>query len=117
MRAVHPGEMVKAELKAREWSQGDLAAILGRSEPQINRLIAGKMGVSVRTARELAQAFGTTPMLWLTAWDDYRLARVKARPVKPSVNGVTVGERGQEKYGTDRQRIIILAFLDWVDTK
>ncbi len=85
MKAIHPGEMVRAGLKERGWTQGDLAAILGRSESQVNRLITGRAGVSIRTARELGQAFGTTPMLWLTAWNDYRLAHVKARPINPPV--------------------------------
>ena len=106
MRPVHPGEMVKAGLVERGWSQGDLAAILGRSESMISRLITGRVGVSVRTARELAQAFDTTPMLWLSAWNEYRLTQVKARPINPKVRRYTYAELEPVLCGTCRAAVL-----------
>lgn len=58
--ALPPGEYIKDELEARGWAQSDLAKILGRSEPKVSELINGKRAITVRMAKELAAAFGTS---------------------------------------------------------
>ncbi|MCI0333556.1 MAG: helix-turn-helix domain-containing protein, partial [Planctomycetes bacterium] len=56
-----PGEFIRDELEARNWTQEDLAEILGRPLRSVNQIIAGKKAVTPQTAQELAAAFGTTP--------------------------------------------------------
>ena len=68
-----PGEFIREELEAREWTQGDLAAIVGKPVETINRIISGKLGISTDTARLLAEAFGTGPEYWLNLDAAYRL--------------------------------------------
>lgn len=68
-----PGEFIRDELEARNWTQEDLATILGRPLRTVNQVIAGKKAVTPQTAKELAAAFGTSPELWLNLENAYRL--------------------------------------------
>lgn len=71
-----PGEFIKDELEARGWSQIDLAEILGRSPVQINKIIQGVQAITPETARQLADAFGTTAQLWLNLESQYQLSQI-----------------------------------------
>lgn len=52
-----PGMYIQEELDAREWTQRDLAFILGIEEAALNKIIKGKTGVSVEMSKALAEAF------------------------------------------------------------
>lgn len=52
-----PGEFIKQELEAREWSQRDLAFILGMTEQQLNPILTGKRAITSDMARLLGDAF------------------------------------------------------------
>jgi HTH-type transcriptional regulator/antitoxin HigA len=41
-KAVRPGEMLKDELDARGWTQGDFAEITGKPLNAINEILAGE---------------------------------------------------------------------------
>lgn len=73
--AFPPGEYIRDELEARGWTQGDLADILGRTEPQLSDLINGKRTVTLTTAKELAAAFGTSAQVWLNLETTFQLWR------------------------------------------
>lgn len=64
-RPVAPGRIIKQEMEARGWSQKDLAAILGRPEQMVSEIVNGVKQITPETALELAQAFGTSPELWM----------------------------------------------------
>lgn len=68
-----PGEFIKDELDVRGWTQGDLADILGRTEPKISELINGKRSITPQTAKELAAAFGTSAHVWLNLETTFQL--------------------------------------------
>jgi HTH-type transcriptional regulator/antitoxin HigA len=72
-----PGEFVKEELEAREWTQADLAEILGRPPRLISEIINGKRAISPETAKGLGEAFGTGAQFWMNLESAYQLARVK----------------------------------------
>jgi HTH-type transcriptional regulator / antitoxin HigA len=76
-RSVSPGRTIVRELEARNWSQRDLAAIMGRPYQTINQIIRGSKRITPETARELAQAFGTSPELWMNLETNYRLQLAK----------------------------------------
>lgn len=78
-----PGEILREELEAREWSQVDLAEILGRPTKLVNEIIAGKRAITPETAQGLADALGTSPELWMNLEAQYQL--YKAKPVDPAV--------------------------------
>lgn len=72
--AFHPGEYIAEELKARSWSQSDLARILGRPFQHVNLLVNCRRRVTVETASELAAAFGTSVEVWLNLQARYDAA-------------------------------------------
>lgn len=68
-----PGELLRDELRARDWTQEDFAAILGRSPRDVNDIINAKRTITPRTAKELAEALGTSAQLWLNIQAAYDL--------------------------------------------
>ncbi|MBN1476891.1 HigA family addiction module antidote protein [Candidatus Sumerlaeota bacterium] len=70
-----PGEFIKDELEERGWTQADLARIMGRNAASLNQVITGKVAVTPETAKQLSEAFGTSPEYWLHLDAAYRLAR------------------------------------------
>jgi len=71
-----PGEILRDELEARNWTQADLAQIIGRPASTITQIIAGNRGITPETAQELSAAFETTPEFWMTLDAFYQLSRV-----------------------------------------
>ncbi len=71
---LSPGELIKQKLIERGWTQSDLAKILDRHIPAISEIIAGKRGVTIETAIQLAAAFDNEPQEWLALEVDYRLS-------------------------------------------
>lgn len=72
-----PGEFLREELEAREWSQQELADILGRPPRLVSELISGKRAITPETARGLAEAFGTSAEYWMNLESQYQLSKVK----------------------------------------
>ena len=70
-----PGEYISEELEARGWTQDDLARIMGRSLPAINKIISAKAPLTTETAMDLGAAFGTSAEVWLNLEAVYRLAQ------------------------------------------
>ena len=63
-----PGEILtELFLEPGRITQLKLARHLGWTPAKVNNLIAGRLGVSAETALSLADAFGTTPQLWMNA--------------------------------------------------
>lgn len=71
-----PGEFLREELEAREWSQQELADILDRPPRLISELIGGKRAITPETAKGLADAFGTSPDYWMNLESQYQLSKV-----------------------------------------
>ena len=69
-----PGDFIKEELEARNWTQDDLAEILGRPTRLVNELIAAKRGITPETAKGLGEALGTSAQLWMNLEAVYRLS-------------------------------------------
>jgi len=72
-----PGEFIKEELEARNWTQTELAEIIGRQSSLISELLAGKRSISPDLAKELGAAFDTSAELWLNLENSYQLWRAK----------------------------------------
>ena len=69
-----PGEFIREEIETRDWTQEDLAVILGRSPRLVNEVIMGKRRITPDTAKALAAAFGTSDRLWMNLESMYRLS-------------------------------------------
>ncbi|MFM0481040.1 HigA family addiction module antitoxin [Paraburkholderia strydomiana] len=72
-----PGEFLREELEAREWSQQELADILDRPPRLISEVIAGKRAITPETARGLSEAFGTSAEYWMNLESQYQLSKVR----------------------------------------
>jgi addiction module HigA family antidote len=83
---AHPGELVKERIGSLSVSAA--AEHLRVSRVTLSRLINGKAGVSAEMALRLAEAFGTSPELWLKLqmnydlWHASRKRRRKIAPIK-----------------------------------
>jgi HTH-type transcriptional regulator/antitoxin HigA len=73
--AFPPGEFIRDELEARDWTQEDLAEILGCSLRLVNEVIKGRRAITIETARRLGDAFGTGAQFWLNLETSYQLWR------------------------------------------
>jgi HTH-type transcriptional regulator/antitoxin HigA len=71
----HPGEFIREELEARQWTQRDLAFVLGKEESAVNALIAGRRGVSPEMAKALGDAFDVNPEFFMNLQRSYDLSR------------------------------------------
>lgn len=72
-RVSPPGRIIKKEIKARGWTQKDLAIVMGRPVQAINEIIKGNKRITPETAVELGAAFGTSPRFWSNLETNYRL--------------------------------------------
>jgi HTH-type transcriptional regulator/antitoxin HigA len=82
-----PGDFLREELEARDWTAAHLATLLGCSPQLVEAVLAGQCGISPETARGLARALGTSPDLWLNLDAAYQGARHSAAapvPVPPA---------------------------------
>jgi HTH-type transcriptional regulator / antitoxin HigA len=70
---IGPGRIIKRNLDSLNWSQEDLAEIIGMSAKSVNLLINNKQSITVETAFLLAHAFGVSPEFWLNLDQNYRL--------------------------------------------
>lgn len=77
-RAVKPGDILREEMEAREWSQADLAHILGRPIQVVNEILQGRKAITPETALGLARTFGTSAEFWLNLEYAYRLHVARA---------------------------------------
>lgn len=72
-RLITPGRILAREIDAREWTQKELAAIMGRPIQAINEIINGVKQITPDTALALADVFGTSAEFWLNLESNYRL--------------------------------------------
>ncbi len=79
----HPGNYIREEMEEREWSQRDLAFILGCSEQAINPILNGKRGISPEMAKAFGVAFDVPAEFFANLQQAYDLAQ--ARTPDPSV--------------------------------
>lgn len=74
MMPVHPGRILKRELKARNLSANRLAIELKLPSGRITDILNAKRGVSPETALRLGRFFGTSARFWLNLQTAYELA-------------------------------------------
>ncbi len=74
----HPGEFIRDELEAREWSQRDLAYILDTPEQAVNMIISGKRGISPEMAKALGDAFDVSAEYFANLQKAYEMSNARA---------------------------------------
>ena len=92
MRPVHPGEILREELKTLGLSANALSKELDVSANRIRMILNGQRGVSANTALRLARYFGTTPQLWLNLQKTWELRRAEIEAGREIAERVTPRE-------------------------
>ena len=65
VRAVHPGEILREELKERGIKQKELALMIGMQASHLNALINGKRNLNEDVAIRLERALGIPYTVWM----------------------------------------------------
>ena len=74
MVPVHPGRILRRELKARELSANALSRALRVPSGRIVDILNGKRRISAETALRLGRYFGNDALFWLNLQAQYDLA-------------------------------------------
>ena len=85
-KVLGPGYFIQEQMDVREWTQEDLAAVLGMSIKSINQLLQNKQSITIDTARLLFEAFGQSPQYWINLDTNYRLFLQKTTEKEKSVS-------------------------------
>jgi addiction module HigA family antidote len=70
---IHPGELLKDELREINVSLNELARALRVPMNRISAIVNRKRAITVDTAVRLARYFGTSPQYWLNLQSAYDL--------------------------------------------
>ncbi|WP_158814417.1 HigA family addiction module antitoxin [Methylocapsa sp. S129] len=84
MVPVHPGRILRRELKARTLSANRLALELKLPSGRITDILNGKRGISPDTALRLGRYLGNSARFWLNLQMAYELA-VAEREIGPRI--------------------------------
>ncbi len=74
---VHPGRLLKRELKARVLSANRLALDLGVPSGRIMDILNGRRSITADTAMRLSRYFGNSPRFWLDLQGQYDIATIE----------------------------------------
>src|SRR5215468_2047563 len=74
MVPIHPGRILRRELRARELSANALARALRVPSGRIVDILNGKRSVTAETALRLGRYFGNAPQFWVNLQAQYDLA-------------------------------------------
>lgn len=77
MKPVHPGRILKRELKSRNISANSLALALRVPSGRISQIINQKRGISAETALRLSRYFGNSAQFWMNLQTQYELSLVE----------------------------------------
>lgn len=71
---ISPGEYIKDEMEARDWTHDDLAEVMQISRRQVINLLGGQSGITPDMAYRLADAFGHEAETWMNLQVAYELS-------------------------------------------
>jgi HTH-type transcriptional regulator/antitoxin HigA len=71
--AIHPGEILKDELEARDIKQKDFALLTGIPQTQLNEIIKGKRAINADIALVISKALKMDAEIWLNLQSNYEL--------------------------------------------
>lgn len=76
---IPPGEVLAEEIEARQMTQRELSARLGRPTQAINEIIKAKKAITPDTAIGLEKALGISAHFWVNLELDYRMTLARNR--------------------------------------
>ena len=79
-----PGEFLRDELEARNWTQIEFAEIIGKDARLVYEVINGKRAITPESAIIFGEALGTSPELWMNLESQYQLSKVRSKQTSVS---------------------------------
>ena len=79
MVPVHPGRILRDELKARSLSANALSRALRVPSGRVVDIVNGKRSISAETALRLGRYFATDPQFWMNLQAQYDLALARRK--------------------------------------
>jgi len=70
---IGPGAHIQELMEIRDWTQQDLADVLGVSTKHINKLLNNEQPITLNMAKLLGEAFELSPQFWINLDTNYRL--------------------------------------------
>lgn len=80
--AIHPGEYLRDELKARAITQSAFATHIGLTPSYLNEIIRGRRGISALIAVKIGKALGVDPQTWLNLQMRYELDLIDPKQIE-----------------------------------
>ena len=74
---IHPGELLKEEIKYRKISQKQLAALIGISYTVLNQILNCKRDITTEYALLFEAALGIEAHIWINTQSDYNIQILK----------------------------------------
>lgn len=68
-----PGYFIREQMEYRNWTQEELAEIMGFTLKHVNAILKDKQAITLDVAKILAEVFDTSPQYWLNLDANYRL--------------------------------------------
>ncbi|MEZ4623072.1 MAG: HigA family addiction module antitoxin [Caldilineaceae bacterium] len=91
-----PGELLKLELDARGWTQGEFAEIISKPQQAVSQIINGKKQITPETALRISRALGTSPELWNNLEAEHQLALARQNTVDSEMSEIEIRSRLHE---------------------
>lgn len=70
---IGPGAHIQELIEIRDWTQLDLADVLGVSAKHVNKLLNDEQPITLNMAKLLGEAFNLSPQYWVNLDTNYRL--------------------------------------------
>jgi len=77
-----PGYFIREEMELREWTQEDLADVIGITPKHLNAILREKQPLTIEIARLLGEVFNTSAQYWINIDTAYRLWREQEKTEK-----------------------------------
>jgi HTH-type transcriptional regulator / antitoxin HigA len=78
-RKFGPGCFIREQMELREWTQEDLAEVIGVSTKHINKILQDEQQLTLSMARFLGEVFNTSAQYWINIDTGYRLWQMKEK--------------------------------------
>ncbi len=97
--AMHPGELLRDELEAREMKQVELAKALGIAKNVMSEIISGKRNLTPELAVRLEEALGIKAEFWMKYQVYHEIDKIRIKN-KKAVEKANISEVSKRKLAT-----------------
>jgi len=97
--AMHPGELLRDELEAREMKQVELAKELGIAKNVMSEIINGKRNLTPELAVRLEDALGIKAEFWMKYQVSYKIDKIRIKN-KKAVEKANISEKSKRKLAS-----------------